>query len=296
MKDKNKIHSIRLFLIGGVMGIANIIPGVSGGTIAVVFSIYDELMEALGNFITDKAKRWQYIRFLSLIFGGSIASILVFSKLLKWSLENYTLMTIYLFIGLIIGSIPVIWNTLEKNRKIQLSNVISFLFGLALVIVLSLMQHETSGFEAVSIADMSINIFDLLYYFICGAIAASAMIIPGVSGSFILILLGAYATVLSAVSGLSSIFSNFQLTQELLNRLMIIGSLGIGVVLGILVFAKIMSWALKHYFVNTMFIILGLIVGSIYQIFPGFEISLNGLGAVITLAAGFFISLKFGKE
>jgi len=296
MENKNKAHSIRLFLIGGVMGIANIIPGVSGGTIAVVFSIYDELMEALGNFITDAENRWKHIRFLSLIFSGSIAAILVFSKLLKWSLENYTLMTIYLFIGLIIGSIPVIWNTLEKDRKINAANVIAFLFGLSLVIVLSLMQTETSGFESVSFGAMSLSLFDLLYYFICGAIAASAMIIPGVSGSFILILLGAYATVLSAVSGLSSVVTNFELSSELINRLMILGSLGIGVILGILVFAKIMSWALKHYFANTMFIILGLIIGSIYQIFPGFELNLNGVGAIITLIAGFYISLKFGKE
>ena len=296
MGDKSKVHSVRLFLIGGLMGIANIIPGVSGGTIAVVFSIYDDLMEALGNFITDKLKRWKYIRFLSLIFGGSIAAILLFSKLLKWSLENYTLMTIYLFIGLIIGSIPVIWNTLGKKHKLTFVNIISFLAGLALVVILSLLQTERSGFQSVEFASISLSIFDLLYYFICGAIAASAMIIPGVSGSFILILLGAYGTVLSAVSGLSSALSNLQITNELLNRIMILVALGVGVILGILVFAKIMSWALKHYFSNTMFIILGLIIGSIYQIFPGFEFNLNGFGAVITLVAGIFISLKFGKE
>jgi putative membrane protein len=295
MNEKNKTHSIRLFLIGGIMGIANIIPGVSGGTIAVVFSIYDELMEALGNFITDKMNRWKHIRFLILIFSGSLTAILIFSKLLKWSLENYPLMTIYLFIGLIIGSIPVILNTMEK-KKIEPAQIISFIFGLALVVVLSLMNSESSGFETVTFGGMSLSAMDLFYYFICGAIAASAMIIPGVSGSFILILLGAYAAVLSAVSGLSSLALTMELTPELLNRVMILGSLGIGVVVGILGFAKIMSWALKHHFTNTMFIILGLIVGSIYQIFPGFEFNLNGAGAVLTLVGGFFISLKFGKE
>ncbi len=295
MVDKKIIHSIRLFLIGGVMGIANIIPGVSGGTIAVVFSIYDDLMEALGNFITDKVNRWKYIRFLTTLFAGSIVSILIFAKVLKWSLEFYPLITIFLFIGLIIGSIPTIWNNIDR-KKIDISNVFSFLFGLSLVIILALLQTESSGFETVSFGNMSLTIIDIIYYFVCGAIASSAMIIPGVSGSFILILLGAYTTVLSAVSGISKLILNFQLTGELIARLSILSSLGIGVILGILVFAKIMNWALKHHFANTMFIILGLIIGSIYQIFPGFEFNLNGIGAIIILVFGFFISIRFGKE
>jgi putative membrane protein len=183
-----------------------------------------------------------------------------------------------------------------EKKKISFGNIIAFLFGLAIVILLSLMNNESTGFEAVSFAGMSLSLLDLLYYFLCGAIAASAMIIPGVSGSFILILLGAYATVLSAVSGLSELAIAMEFTPELMNRVMIIGSLGVGVVIGILVFAKIMSWALKHHFSTTMFIILGLIVGSIYQIFPGFEFNLNGIGAIVTLLGGFFVSMKFGKE
>ena len=222
-------------------------------------------------------------------------AVLVFSKVLKWSLESYPLITIFFFIGLIIGSIPVIWKNIDR-KKIEVPNIISFFVGLSLVILLSLLQKESNGFESVSFENMSLTIFDLVYYFICGAIAASAMIIPGVSGSFILILLGAYTTVLSAVSGISNVILNFQITNELINRLSILGFLGIGVVIGILVFAKIMSWALKHHFANTMFIILGLIIGSIYQIFPGFEFNINGLGAIITLIIGFIISLRFGKE
>ena len=83
------------------MGIANIIPGVSGGTIAVVFNIYGDLMEALGNFLTDKEYRWNHVTFLTILFGGAVISIVAFARLLSWAFDNYELMTVYFFMGLI---------------------------------------------------------------------------------------------------------------------------------------------------------------------------------------------------
>jgi putative membrane protein len=87
------VNLLRTFLIGGAMGVANIIPGVSGGTIAVVFGIYDNLMESLGNFLRASEKRWQYIRFLAALFLGSLITILAVAPFLKWSFENYPVPT-----------------------------------------------------------------------------------------------------------------------------------------------------------------------------------------------------------
>jgi len=97
MKDFIK-KNIRYFWVGGVMGVANIIPGVSGGTIAVVFGIYEKLMEALGNFMTDKEKRWHYIRFLVILFSGALLTILSLSPILHWAFQNHPLPTVYFFI------------------------------------------------------------------------------------------------------------------------------------------------------------------------------------------------------
>ena len=293
MKEEIK-KNIRYFWIGGAMGVANIIPGVSGGTLAVVFGIYEQLMEALGNFVTDRENRWKHIKFLAVLFGGSILAILSLAPVLSWAFTNHPLPTVYFFIGLIIGSIPVVLKS-HGDMKISATRLISFLIGLALVIVLALMQSETSGSKAI-FDYTQYHLFDYFYYVFCGAIAASAMIIPGVSGSFILILLGIYWTVLASLSRLSSILLTDGFTAEMIVRISLLGSLGIGIVVGILVISKVMSWALKNYPANTMYAILGLIVGSLYQIYPGFEFNMSGVVALITLVIGFLISLKFGKE
>jgi putative membrane protein len=287
-------HEIRIFLIGAAMGVANIIPGVSGGTIAVVFGIYEDLMEALGNFLTDKTKRWQYVKFLTVLFAGAMVSIVSLARILSWSFENYPIPTVYFFLGLIIGSIPVVIKS-HPDMRPNLNRGISFFVGLFAVIILALMQQK-SGTETVSSQISTIGFNDYLYFIFAGAVAASAMIIPGVSGSFILILLGVYWKVLGALSGLTSTLFSTGLTAEMVSKLSILGSLFIGVVIGILIFSKIMSWALKNHPAITMYLILGLIIGSIYQIFPGFEMSMDGLLAIFTLIIGIIISLKFGVE
>ena len=287
-------HKIRIFLIGAAMGVANIIPGVSGGTIAVIFGIYEDLMEALGNFLTDKAKRWQYIKFLTVLFSGALISIVSLASVLSWSFENYPLPTVYFFLGLIIGSIPVVYKS-HKDMKPSLTRSVAFITGLIAVILLALMQ-QGSGTVTTGTEISSFGFGDYLYFIFSGAIAASAMIIPGVSGSFILILLGVYWKVLGALSGLTSTLLSDGFTSEVVTKLSILGSLFIGVVIGILVFSKIMSWALKKHPANTIYLILVLIIGSVYQIFPGFEFSGHGLMAIATLIIGIIISLKFGIE
>jgi putative membrane protein len=287
-------HYMRIFFVGGAMGVANIIPGVSGGTIAVVFGIYEYLMEALGNFLTSKEKRKEYILFLTVLFSGSILAIFGLAWLLEQAFQNYPKPTVFFFIGLIIGSIPVVIKSYHDMR-LRIGRGISFFLGLALVVWLALLQGNTA--ESVQSAAFSgYGIGDYLYFFICGAIAASAMIIPGVSGSFILILLGVYWTVLGALSGLTTILFTSGLTAELINRLLILSALGVGVVLGILVISRVMDYALKKFPAITMYFILGLIIGSIYQLFPGFALNVRGLGSVITFAVGMGISLAFGAE
>jgi putative membrane protein len=287
-------HEIRIFLIGAAMGVANIIPGVSGGTIAVVFGIYEDLMLALGNFLTDKTKRWQYIRFLTILFTGALVSIISLARVLSWCFENYPLPTVYFFLGLIIGSIPIVVKS-HSDMKPSITRIISFVAGLAAVIILALIQKGTGG-ETGGAEITSLDISDYIYFVFSGAIAASAMIIPGVSGSFILILLGVYWKVLGALGGLTSTLFNDGFTSEMVSKVSILGFLFVGVVIGILVFSKIMSWALKNHPAITMYLILGLIIGSLYQIFPGFELSVQGIISLLTFSIGIIISLKFGVE
>jgi putative membrane protein len=294
VKLKSKLYYIRLFIVGGVMGIANIIPGVSGGTMAVVFGIYEELMDALSNFISNKNKRFYYIIFLVVLFAGALFSILAFSKALGWAFDNYELMTVYFFMGLILGSIPIVIKT-HDDMRINILRIVSAFIGIILVVILAIMQ-EGSSTQAQAFDYARFSLWNYIYFIFCGMIAASAMIIPGLSGSFILLLLGVYRTVLDSISGITDLIINGGFGEEVKVRIFIIGSLGFGVIIGILGFARIMSWALKHYPAVTMYFILGLLVGSIYQIYPGFSLDFNGLGAIITFAIGMILSLYFGAE
>ena len=291
----NDYKWLRLFLIGGAMGIANIIPGVSGGTLAVVFSIYEDLMLALGNFLTDKSNRWKYIRFLVTLFSGALVSIIALARVLSWSMENYPIPTVFFFLGLIIGSIPVVLRS-HSDMKINLKRSLVFLLGIALVIALALIQGGENPTGKVHTDFSMLSVGEMFYFAVSGIISASAMIVPGVSGSFILILLGVYFDVLASLSGLTTILLTDGFTPEMMGRLLVLASLGVGIVIGILGIARIMSWALRRYPAATMFFILGLIIGSLYQIYPGFEFSLRGLAAVFTAAIGLLISLKFGAE
>ncbi len=290
----SEFKPLRTFLVGGAMGVANIIPGVSGGTIAVIFGIYEYLMQAIGNFLTDKSRRMEYIRFLAFLFGGALISIIGFARVLSWSFENYPLPTVYLFIGLIIGSIPVVLRS-HNDMKVKPGRIFALIIGIVIVVVLALMQGQGAG-EGEILKYEQIKLFHYFYYALCGVIAASAMIIPGVSGSFILILLGVYWTVLNALSGLSSTLLEQGLNPETISTLALLASLGAGVVFGILVISRIMSWALKKHPAVTFYAILGLIIGSLYQIYPGFSFDLQGLIAILTLIGGIIISLKFSES
>jgi len=290
-----KMEYVRLFFIGVAMGIANIIPGVSGGTIAVVFGIYSQLMEALGNFVSDRKHRKEHIVFLAILFSGSLIAVVALAGLLSWAYENYPLMTVYFFMGLILGSIPVVFRS-HSDMTPTLGRGSAFILGAAAVVMLTLLQSP--GMENSGVVTVFNNyvVTDYFLFLISGIIAASAMIIPGVSGSFILILLGAYWTVLGALSNLPQLLLKQGLAGDVLVRLYILGSLGIGVVIGILGFSRVMDKALKNYPAITLYAILGLILGSFYQIFPGFSFNLRGLGAILTFSIGVLISLRFSKE
>lgn len=296
-----------LFLKGIFVGIANIIPGVSGGTIAVVLRIFDEMIEAINNFFKNPKK---YFKFLLPIALGGLIGILIFSKLLEFCLTKESLATNLFFVGLVAGSIPLIYSQAKKNGVKGYYFLVS-LISFGIVVLISLIKPtEVSG-------STNINLYFILRILISGIIASSAMVIPGISGSFVLVLLGLYNIILTSISDfldvikatLKGIFEgrNFYAILDMLKSesFIILFLTGIGVILGIVLISKVIEILLKKAFSLTYFVILGLIFGSIFAIFkdpityqsysgniPIFSIIL----AIITLGLGFFVSLKLSKN
>ncbi len=270
---------------GCIIGIANIIPGVSGGTMAVILNVYDKLIDA----VTGLRKHFKKsILFLIPVAVGGGLGIFGFSKLLKYLLANFPMPTFFFFIGLILGTVPMIFQKVmtakDGQKKFHPVSVIPFFIFFGIMIVLSFFNENNA-------ADTQIQLtfFNWIYLFFGSALAAMCMIIPGVSGSMILMILGLYGTVLGAVA---DILKNFSASA------MVLLPAGLGIIIGILGGAKLIDICLKKFPQMTFAAILGLMLGSLLSIYnnSGFAFNVQGICAIAALLAGFAVAFIFGNE
>ncbi len=288
----NKIKDyLFTFLIGIIMGVANIIPGVSGGTIAVGLGIFDKLIEAINNFFKKPIK---YLHFLLPLGIGMVFGILAFSGIISFGLENYSFTTNMFFVGLVISSIPLILNN-AKEKDFKNSHYIYGVIGFLLVLFLTLLERSNN----VETSSNSTNYIQLL---LAGAIASSAMVIPGISGSFMMILLGVYDALLISLSQLKDWLLNTSDTTLLFDSFKVILPLGIGIVLGILIISRIIEVLFKKFHSQTYLVILGLIFGSIFGIFTSSETYSSGVAplnifvGVVMGVLGYLLGSLFIKK
>ncbi len=283
-----------LYLKGIVIGIANVIPGVSGGTMAFIMNIYHQLTESIGNFVQNKEKRLGYFIFLLIIAVGAITGIIIFAKLFSFLLKNelYKQLTYFFFIGLIVGSVPFILS-LEKDMKINLKRIIAIITAFALIFSTTFFatenaaaaNTETTG-EFLSVIKLSsIDFGYALWLFICGFLAAGSMVLPGFSGSALLISLGEYSNIL------------FYVDERVIIPIAVVAA---GAVPGIVIFAKVINIALKRFPSETIYFILGLIIASLYQIYLEMQAAFfYGFGALAysaaAAAAGFAASFLLSR-
>jgi len=257
------MNIIFLLLKGVAMGAANIIPGVSGGTIALVTGIYERLIEAMKSFDLQSAKlffkgRWGELAskvqlpFLLPLLAGVVVGILGFARLLESWLAKSEVTIMALFFGLILASAWLVGKTVPKWN---ISAVVLFVLGLAVAVACVFFKpaSENSSF---------------FYLLICGAAAFCSMIIPGLSGSFVLLLMGNYLLVLSSVNDFSAALKGLDIAMLINLGTKIILPLALGAVLGLLLFSRLLSWLFAHHRGNTLAGLTGFIVGSLVLIYP----------------------------
>lgn len=295
-------YIIRLILIGIIIGMANVIPGVSGGTIAVVFNVYDQFLNA----ITFNLKKiWKNKRFVIPILSGMALGVLIFSKLISLLYSHFPFQTNCFFTGLIMGSIPLLFSLMIRGGKKDaetkaeplsklrvLSLILCTLAGLALILTFFYLEKS---FDRSSVENMilpELNTVLVIRIFIAGFIGAIAMIIPGISGSLLMLMMGVYTIIITAIPALF-------VRETMIHALLLLLPNGIGVLIGLLCGAKAISYLLKKIPHQTFAVIFGLICGSIFMVFPGFKGFASVLGCVssiICIIAGFlmaFLSSKF---
>lgn len=252
MEKKRTIKDYFLISLKGIgMGAADVVPGVSGGTIAFITGIYEELINSIKSVNLSSIKAlfgkkgiatfWQKINanFLLALLIGIFISVVSLAKLLEGLLENHPIQIWSFFFGLIVAS------AIYVGRKVDKWNVISVLFAVIGIVVAYFITTVT---PAASTTDVP-----LWFVFISGAIAICAMILPGISGSFILLLLGQYKYILGAISEV---------------KITVIAVFGAGAVIGLLSFSNILSWLLRKYHNATVALLTGFMIGSLNKVWP----------------------------
>lgn len=281
---------IKRMLQGLVVGIANIIPGVSGGTMMVAMGLYDKLIHAITHL---KSEFKESMKLLIPIFVGAGIAIVALSRLFEYLLEYHPIPTNFAFCGLIAGSLPFIFKKV-KGHSVSVGKILAFLVFFAVVIAMAVMG-ETGG----NAADVSFGLVNVVKLLLVGIIAAATMVVPGVSGSMMLMLLGYYDTILKTINGFIDALVGFDM-QGLLAQCGILIPFGIGVVLGIFLIAKLIEFIFARAEIHAYYAIIGLILASPIAIllkidWSGFSV-LNLAVGILTFAAGWFTASKLGGE
>jgi putative membrane protein len=248
MENRNFLQYFFITLKGLAMGAADVVPGVSGGTIAFISGIYEELITSINNvnislFKTLKKNGFQAFwkqlngNFLVALFTGIFISVFSLAKGISWLLVNQPILLWSFFFGLVVASIFFVGKSLERWNMVA---VVMFVLGAAIAFYITTLPPAE-------------NTESLPFLFFSGALAICAMILPGISGAFILVLLGSYKVILDAVHE-----KDFK----------IVATVGLGAIFGILSFAKLLKWMFSHYKDLTLAVLTGFILGSLNKIWP----------------------------
>ncbi len=289
-KGKIVMSLIIILIKGALIGVANIIPGVSGGTMAVSMGVYDQLIKAITSL---RRAFYQSLRILTPYILGAVLGIAALSFIIRFTLDRFPLQTAGLFIGLILGGIPALL-VKSKIRLIRPCYAGLFIVSFALILAMALVSEpelQNSSF--------TFSIQSGLQLFAVGTIAAAAMIIPGVSGSLIMMLLGWYNTIILQISQFIEAVFTFN-SEAITNGLLFFTLLGTGIVVGIIGVAKLIETLFRRAPQLTYSAILGLIAASPMAILLDLNRSAftlaNSLTALPAAAAGFLIAWLLSRQ
>lgn len=280
---------IKNILKGMVMGMANIIPGVSGGTMAVSMGIYDKLIHCITHLFKEFKES---VKFVLPIGIGMLIALVGLSFVITPAFEYFPLQTNGLFIGLIVGGLPAVWKKVKGN-SIKISHVIPCLLFFALVIGMAAMG-ESEG----AAADLSLSFISIIKMFVVGIIASATMVIPGVSGSMMLLVLGYYNPIVATIKEFVEALVSFNI-PELFRCCGILVPMGIGIVVGIFAIAKLIEIIFAKFPLQAYWAIIGLIVASPFGILMVSELGtitvVNVIASFVTFVIGFAVAMKLGE-
>ena len=282
------MNVIRHFVNGFLIGIANIIPGMSGGTIALVLGIYERLISALHRIglttlkslfrlLTFRKKAYSDFKselrridfgFLFTMGIGVIAAVLVLTELLEYLYHKHHEATYGFFFGLVLTSILI---PMRLLKGFSWQELLILIMAIALIVCIEEVKKSAAAETKHTTEHITVSIWTLVFYFACGAVVISAMILPGVSGSFLLVAFGAYFSLLSTINDLKEDFLTLlkgNVSTFFIDNITILAVFTLGCFIGIIAFTRLINYLLKRYRNLTIAFLVGLMVGSLYSLWP----------------------------
>ncbi|PZG42981.1 DUF368 domain-containing protein [Staphylococcus aureus] len=268
-------------LKGFAMGTSDLVPGVSGGTIALLLGIYNQFIASISGIFSRRF--WPSFTFLIPIIIGMLLAMGSLSNLFNYLLSQHHIPTMFFFGGLIIGIVPYLLKISNYKTSFTTKHYMMVIAGIAILIVITLMNNGDK--HAGETLTLSTGL--IIKYFIAGMCASSAMLLPGISGSFMLLVFGVYGTVMLAISEFVKL--NFA-------GLPILLAVGFGVLAGFIISSKIIQYFLTHHKLMTFALIIGFVVGSLFAVFPGLPTNIMmWFVSLVVFIIGFIVSLTLGR-
>lgn len=268
-------------LKGFAMGTSDLVPGVSGGTIALLLGIYNQFIASISGIFSRRF--WPSFTFVIPIIIGMLLAMGSLSNLFNYLLSQHHIPTMFFFGGLIIGIVPYLLKISNYKTSFTTKHYMMVIAGIAILIVITLMNNGDK--HAGETLTLSTGL--IIKYFIAGMCASSAMLLPGISGSFMLLVFGVYGTVMLAISEVVKL--NF-------TGLPILLAVGFGVLAGFIISSKIIQYFLTHHKLMTFALIIGFVVGSLFAVFPGLPTNIvMWFVSLVVFIIGFIVSLTLGR-
>ncbi|EHM57092.1 DUF368 domain-containing protein [Staphylococcus aureus] len=268
-------------LKGFAMGTSDLVPGVSGGTIALLLGIYNQFIASISGIFSRRF--WPSFTFLIPIIIGMLLAMGSLSNLFNYLLSQHHIPTMFFFGGLIIGILPYLLKISNYKTSFTTKHYMMVIAGIAILMVITLMNNGDK--HAGETLTLSTGL--IIKYFIAGMCASSAMLLPGISGSFMLLVFGVYGTVMLAISEVVKL--NF-------TGLPILLAVGFGVLAGFIISSKIIQYFLTHHKLMTFALIIGFVVGSLFAVFPGLPTNIvMWFVSLVVFIIGFIVSLTLGR-
>lgn len=270
MNRQGVLQFFKRFGAGAVIGVGSIVPGVSGGVMAVALGLYERILDSITRFF--RSPRQNALFLLPLGLGAGVG-ILAFSSVVAWFMSNYGDQILFLFIGFVVGEIPSLIRK-ANSQGFRASLLLSFVFGLAMILLPARLELLVPATQSEGMIDFGMGL-------LCGFILAVGTIVPGMSTSFILMYLGTYESILHAISTLNFV---------------VLFPVGIGFILGALAIIKVVDYLFKRFRAYAYYAVLGLLIGSIILILPPIKLSFMLVINILLFALGNVLAYLLEKK